>query len=276
MKFLLSLLVVFFLQSCVSAESKVLKDIPYKSNSANKYENDRCKLDIYLTKSASKSPVLVWFHGGGIKAGSKDKETEVVNIAKKFVAHGIAFVAVNYRLHPKVKYPTYIEDCAASIKWTIDNAEKYNFDEKKVFIGGHSAGGYLSMMTSFKNDFTDKAGLKVNDIAGSIPVSGQTVTHSTVRAEMGVSRNTVIVDNKAPLYHSNKMKLPMLLIVGDKDLKMRAEESLLFYSAIKGNAKQSKYEMFKNRDHVSIVTKMIEKDDPTFKSILKFISEVSK
>ncbi|MCM8527373.1 MAG: alpha/beta hydrolase fold domain-containing protein [Lentisphaeraceae bacterium] len=276
MRFILPLLCVLLLQASVSAELKIIKDITYKKDATDVYEKERCKLDVYLTASKEKVPVFVWFHGGGIQSNSKEKENEVGAIARKFAAKGVAFVAINYRLHPKVKFPAYVEDCAASVKWTIDNADKYGFDKEKVFVGGHSAGGYLTMMMSFKNQFTDKVGLNLSDIAGTIPVSGQTITHSTVRKEMGVSRSVLIVDEKAPLYHSKDMKLPMFLLAGDKDLKMRAEESLLFYSAIEGNAKHSKYEMFKDRDHVSIVTRMIEDNDPAFNAIIKFISEVKK
>lgn len=276
MRTFLSLVCVILLQSCVSAELKIVKDIPYKNSSLTAYEKERCKLDVYLTASKEKTPVFVWFHGGSIQSNSKEKEKEVGAIARKFAAYGVAFVAINYRLHPKVKFPAYVEDCAASIKWAIDNADKYNFDKDKVFVGGHSAGGYLAMMTAFKNASTEKCGLNLGDIAGFIPVSGQTITHSTVRKELGISRKVLTVDKHAPLYHSKDMKLPMFLLAGDKDLKMRAEESQLFYSAIEGNATQSRFEVFKDRDHVSIVTRMVEENDPVFKAVLKFISEVKK
>lgn len=275
MKHLLIFLSLLIFQSCVSAELKIVKDIPYKTNAEEAYEKERCKLDVYLTAKSEKVPVFVWFHGGGIQANSKDKEDEVVVIAKKFAAHGVAFVAVNYRLHPKVKYPAYIEDVAASVKWAIDNADKYNFDSSKIFIGGHSAGGYLTMMTSFKNEFTDKVGLDVTKIAGSIPVSGQTVTHSTVRKEMGISKNIIIVDEKAPLYHFKKMKLPTFLIAGDKDLLMRADESQIIYSGIKSVSKQTRFKIYENRNHVSVVTSMKNDNDPVFIDIVNFINEVS-
>ena len=275
MKNLLIFTLVILFQSCVSAELKIVKDIPYKTKAEEAYEKERCKLDVYLTAKSEKVPVFVWFHGGGIQANSKDKEDEVVVIAKKFARNGVAFVAVNYRLHPKVKYPAYIEDVAASVKWTIDNAEKYNFDSSKIFIGGHSAGGYLTMMTSFKNEFTDKVGLDVSKVAGSIPVSGQTVTHSTVRKEMGISRNTIIVDEKAHLYHFKKMKLPTFLIAGDKDLEMRAEESQILYSGIKSVSKQTRFKIYDNRNHVSVVTLMKNENDPVFNDIMNFINQVS-
>ena len=276
MKFSLFLLIFVLLQSCLSAELKIVKDVPYKTTTSDDYEKERCKLDIYLTDSKEKTPVFVWFHGGGMTANSKEVEKEVGAIARKFAANGVTFVAINYRLNPKVKYPAYIDDAAASVKWTIDNADKYGFDKKKIFIGGHSAGGYLTMMISYKNSSTEKCGLVLKDIAGTIPVSGQTITHTTVRKEMGISKSILIADERSPLYHSKDMKLPTFLLAGDKDLKMRAEESLLFYSAIKDNAVHNRYEVFKDRNHVSIVTRMIEKDDPAFKAILKFISEVEK
>ena len=49
-------------------------------------------------------------------------------------------VAVNYRLHPKVKAPAYIEDAAAAVAWTFKNIETYGGSPKRIYVSGHSAG----------------------------------------------------------------------------------------------------------------------------------------
>jgi len=63
-------------------------------------------------------------------------------------------------------------------------------------------------------------GVDANDIAGLIPFSGQTVTHSTIRAERGIPRIQVTVDKLAPLYHVRADSPPLVLITGDRELEI--------------------------------------------------------
>ena len=272
MTFYKSLLCLFLLPACLFAEAEVFKDISYKATAVTDYEKERCKLDVYRVTSKAKSPVLLWFHGGSIQQGSKSDEKHVKKVAKHFVKHGVGFVAVNYRLSPKVKYPSYIEDCASSIKWLIEFAEKFKIDPGKIFVGGHSAGGYLTLMSSFENPSVKKVGLDLSNIAGLVPVAGQTVTHSTVRGESHIPKSIIIADEKSPLYSSAMMKLPTFLIAGSNDLPMRAEENQLLYAAIKKNNSNNRLGIYNDRDHGTIVSKLTVKDDPAFKDILEFIS----
>ena len=90
------------------------KDILYRSGTdLSDYMRERCRLDVYYPNTKDFSTV-VWFHGGGLKAGSK-------KVPAGLEAKGLAIVAVNYRLNPKVKAPAYIEDAAAAVAWTFKN-----------------------------------------------------------------------------------------------------------------------------------------------------------
>ena len=41
---------------------------------------------------------------------------------------GICIIAVNYRLHPEVSSPGYIEDAAAAVAWVFNNIDEYGGD----------------------------------------------------------------------------------------------------------------------------------------------------
>jgi carboxylesterase type B len=75
---------------------------------------------------------VVWFHGGGLTGGNR-------GIPDGLKDKGIAIVAAGYRLNPDVKSPTYIEDAAAAVAWTVKNIGKYGGDPNKIFVSGHSA-----------------------------------------------------------------------------------------------------------------------------------------
>lgn len=131
------LAIPLFLQGRVSAEGYLLEqDVPYRCGVSSKdpYVRERCVLDLHYPVNAKNYPTVVWFHGGGLKGGNK-------NVPTALKGKGIAVVAPNYRLHPKVKSPTYIEDAAAAVAWVFKNIGKYGGDPSLVFVSGHSAGG---------------------------------------------------------------------------------------------------------------------------------------
>ena len=192
------------------------KDISYVSGSeTDTYRLERCKLDIYYPENKKDFSTIVWFHGGGMEGGNKF-------VPKELREQGFAVVTVNYRLSPKAKNPAYIEDAAEAVAWVFKNIEKYGGRKDHIFVSGHSAGGYL-------------------------PVSGQTVTHFTIRKERGLPDGIPVVDEYAPVNKARKETAPLVLITGDKHLEMAAryEENALLEAVLKsiGNKKVTLYEM---------------------------------
>lgn len=192
------------------------------------YMQERCKLDIYYPENTTDFATVVWFHGGGMKAG----ERYISDLLKN---KGIAVVAVNYRLYPKVKCPAYIEDAAASVAWVFRNIEKYGGNTSKIFVSGHSAGGYLAMMVGLDKSYLAPFGIDPDSIAGLIPYSGHTITHMTVREEMGIKDTQPIIDKYAPLFHVRADAPPLVLITGDRELEMlgRYEENAYMWRMMK-------------------------------------------
>lgn len=184
------------------------------------YMKERCRLDVYHPKHIKHFPTVVWFHGGGLKAGNR-------KVPEELREKGIAVVAVNYRLHPKVKSPAYIEDAAAAVAWTFRNIEKYGGSSKRIYVSGHSAGGYLTSMVGLDKRWLATHKIDPNAIAGLIPYSGHTITHFTVRKERGIDGKQPILDDMAPLFHVRKDAPPLLLITGDRELELlgRYEEN---------------------------------------------------
>ncbi len=232
-----SVRVVFFsllmvVTTAFGQEGYILKEnIPYYPEtvrSQNQYLKERCKLDVYYPKDSISAPVVVWFHGGGLENGEK-------NIPEGLEEKGIIVVAVNYRMHPKVKHPVYIEDAAAAVAWVFKNISEYNGSSDKIFVSGHSAGGYLASMVGLDKSYLEKHGVDANKIAGLAPLSGHTITHMTVRKEMGIEGTQPIVDKYAPLFHVRKDAPPMLLVTGNRELELlgRYEEVAYFYRMLK-------------------------------------------
>ena len=197
------------------------RDILYRSGSQlSDYMRERCRLDLYYPLDTKDFSTVVWFHGGGLKNGQKA-------VPEGLQEKGIAVVAVNYRLSPKVTSPAYIEDAAAAVAWVFRNIEQYGGSSKCIFVSGHSAGGYLTSMLGLDKRWLEVHGVDANEIAGLIPYSGHTITHFTIRGEKGIDGKQPIVDDLAPLFHVRKDVPPLLLITGDRDKELlgRYEET---------------------------------------------------
>jgi acetyl esterase/lipase len=225
----LCLLLIVALPEPVSAQEKKFsepacqtdKDILYREgDDLTDYMRERCRLDVYYPTQVKDFPTVVWFHGGGLRAGNR-------SVPKGLQEKGIAVVAVNYRLFPKVKSPAYIEDAAAAVAWTFKHIDKYGGSDKKIFVSGHSAGGYLTSMVGLDKRWLAAYEIDADHIAGLIPYSGHTITHFTIREERGLPGTQPVVDEMAPLYHVRKDAPPLLLITGDRDLELlgRYEEN---------------------------------------------------
>ena len=225
MRVFLFIAAAFILFSAQAQKAKAVYETDFgilyrKGDNLTDYMKERCRLDVYHPKHIKNFPTVVWFHGGGLKAGNRRVPAELQE-------NGIAVVAVNYRLHPKVKSPAYIEDAAAAVAWTFRNIEKYGGSSKRIYVSGHSAGGYLTSMVGLDKRWLATHKIDPNAIAGLIPYSGHTITHFTVRKERGIDGKQPILDDMAPLFHVRKDAPPLLLITGDRELELlgRYEEN---------------------------------------------------
>ncbi len=254
----------------------VHENIPYKTGrNLTDYERERNLLDLYLPPNAEQFPVIVWFHGGNITAGDKAEGAHSA-IARTLAARGIAVASVNYRLSPRVNFPAYIEDAAASVAWVLEHIEDYDGDADKVFVSGHSAGGYLASMVGLDPQFLGALGHSPQDLAGLIPISGQMVTHGTVRTERDLPANRPLVDAAAPVFHVSAEAPPFLAIAGSEDLPARPEENRYFVAAMKAVENPDvAYREFEGRNHGTIVTQIPEPGDPVTEAIVDFVARVS-
>lgn len=246
------------------------RDILYKSGDAlDEYEKERCKLDVYSPPNAQDLPCVVWFHGGGLTGGNKGGA-----IGPALAGEGMVVALVNYRLSPKATYPAYVDDAAAAVAWMLKHAREYGGNPRRVFVAGHSAGGYLTAMVALDSRLLAKYGAKPEELAGAIPVSGQMVTHYTVRVERGLPKTQIIVDEAAPIFHARKETPPLLVLYADKDMTLRADENRYFAAALAavGNKNVTLLEIT-GHDHGTIGSGLTKAGDQGHDAFLAFVKE---
>ena len=258
--------------SASSAEPQTVKNVAYKGEATlTELEQQRCRLDLYLPAEQPAFATLVWFHGGGMTGGTKD-DASTVKIAQSLARAGVAVAAANYRLSPKATFPAYIEDAAAACAWVQKHIAEKGGDARRVFVGGHSAGGYLSAMLAMDARYFQRHGLAPTNFAGYIPVSGQLMTHYTVRAERGISRFNITADDAAPIRFARSDTAPLLVLYADKDMATRAEENRFFVSVLQAAGNKRVTELLvKDRNHGSVGNNIANDGDPARAAILDFI-----
>jgi acetyl esterase/lipase len=223
--------VVFLLVSCRmgfaqtavqdGVRETLVRDLLYRDDvEADEYGKQRCRIDLSLPEGQRDFATLIWFHGGGLTKGERA-------IPEELRGRGIAVAAAGYRLSPAVKAPVYIDDAAAAVAWVMRHIESYGGSPQKVIVSGHSAGGYLTMMVGLDRRWLQKYDLSPDQLAGLAPLSGQAMTHFTIRAERGIADTRPIIDDLAPLYHVRADAPPLLLVTGDRNQELlgRYEEN---------------------------------------------------
>ena len=87
-------------------------------------------------------PGFLFFHGGGMVAGSID--THDTLCASLAGATGCRLISVGYRLAPEHKFPAAVDDAIAAAKWVSRHAATLGIDTGKLVVGGDSAGATLA------------------------------------------------------------------------------------------------------------------------------------
>ena len=248
------------------------ENIPYREESF--YKNgpanvERCKLDLTIPQNKQGFSTVIWFHGGGLTGGAKHTPMALTMDAE----HPSAVVACGYRLAGTdgAKGATCIDDAACAVAWVLKNIANYGGDPTKVFVSGHSAGAYLTAMIVMDPQYLRRYGCDYTQLKGLMPLSGQCVTHFTIRAEQGIPMTQPTCDEFAPLYHVGTPNLPpILLTTGQGDMEMcgRTEENAYFCRMLKLNGHQDvTHLVFEGYGHGC--------DYPSFPPFVQFIHRVA-
>lgn len=114
--------------------------------------HERHVLDLWKAKSDKPTPLVVYIHGGGFRAGSKESVSPTL---LKLLDQGISIMAINYRFSPEVTFPAHYMDSARSIQYARARAKEWNIDPTRIGATGGSAGAGTSLWIGFHDDMAD-------------------------------------------------------------------------------------------------------------------------
>ena len=232
MKFLCSLIL---LTSAALADTQA--DIQYA-----KVGDVSLKLDLHRPQGEN-PPLIVYVHGGGWRAGSKQD----VPIGK-LLDKGFAIASVDYRLSPQAAFPAQVHDIKAAIRFLRANAGVFHINTSKIAIIGSSAGGHLAALVGVTNGNKELEGKVGEHLDQSSDVQVIVSYYGASNLETILSQSTPkgleyripalklllgdSLDKKpelaklaSPVAHLDKKDPPLLLIHGDADPQMPPQQS---------------------------------------------------
>ena len=189
------------------------------------FDTHNNKLDIWSTATKDKvsRPVLVFFYGGGWANGTR---TEYSYAARPFVEAGYIVVLPDYRKVPEVRFPGFVEDSAAAVKWVQANIAKYGGDPSRVSVAGHSAGAYNALMLAL-----DPQWLGDKPVTSAISLAGAADFYPWT-SKRAINAMSEFPDPKAtqPINFVRADAPPILLIHGTEDTVVRIRNSNSLYA----------------------------------------------
>jgi acetyl esterase/lipase len=112
----------------------------------------RQKLDVYRADlSNEKSPVLIFYYGGGWTDGDRATYKFVGTALAK---RGITTVIPDYRLFPEVKFPAFVDDAAKAYAWVAANVT--NAGKRPIIVAGHSAGAHTAALLALDRSYLER------------------------------------------------------------------------------------------------------------------------
>lgn len=104
---------------------------------------------LYIPRGiATRSPGIVYFHGGGWVTGSVATHD---NLCRR-LAHltQCRVVSVDYRLAPEHPFPAAADDAVNAARFVLSHAAEFGMDPERIAIAGESAGGNLSAVVALE------------------------------------------------------------------------------------------------------------------------------
>lgn len=169
-----SLFIVIGLAAGLPVDAADPKPLPptYADVSYGPYPSD--VLDFWKADGAGPRPLLIDIHGGGWVGGNKKQNPAVV---RRWLAKGISYAAVEYRLTGVASLPAPVRDAARAVQFLRSKAEAWNINKSRIALTGGSAGACTSMWILLHDDLADP---KSND-----PVLRESTRVSAAAANVG-------------------------------------------------------------------------------------------
>ncbi|ABD26025.1 dienelactone hydrolase [Novosphingobium aromaticivorans DSM 12444] len=206
-------------------------------------------VDIYVPAGKGPHPLVLYIHGGGWRGGHTRHSGAFADFPKvlaALAAEGFTVASLEYRLSSEARFPAQLQDSNAALRFLRANAARYAIDPARVGVWGGSAGGHLTALTALtcRDTALDPAAAQdgcvqaavtwygVYDFAGmNATPDGNSAGGKLLGCEgpCSADKNRLV----SPVAYIDAKDPPFLLIHGEEDKVVPAEQSRLGEAALK-------------------------------------------
>lgn len=227
--------------------SKVGDGIPYATG-------PRHKLDVYAPEQrGAPAPVVFFIYGGGWSRGER---SDYQFVGRALAARGFVTVIADYRLVPEVRFPDFLYDSAAALRWVQDNIANYGGDPNRLFLAGHSAGAYNAVMLALDPSYRQQFGVTMPILAVAAlsgPYDFYPFEYSEVKEAFGYAPSP---EGTQPINLITSDAPPMYLASGTTDPIVRVQNTNHFAERLRAQGVWVTTQFYEGFGHMEPVIAM--------------------
>jgi acetyl esterase/lipase len=254
------------------------RNIPYLPEFSKGFDQRKHLLDVYPSAKEN-ADVLIFIHGGGWSAGSKNLYQK---LGENLAAKGITAVIINYRLAPEFNVLDMASDCAAALHWVFQNIGDYNGNRDRIFISGHSAGGHLAALIALNEEFTKYHSLQ-KPTKGLLLIDAfglNALDFIQAHQSLYVQHITnIFTDNPetwrkaSPAEFLHEVDFSILILTGSQTHDVLMYDNKIFAQKLKENDIKHQHRILPGKSHMQMILQLENPDNEIYKDLLDFINE---
>lgn len=239
-------------------------------------DGPRLKLDVYAPSAAAARPwpVIVFLYGGSWSSGHRQGYAFV---GRALAARGFVVIVPDHRPVPEVRYPDFLIDCAAAVRWARRNAGGFGGDGERIVLAGHSSGAYNGAMLALDPALLGPDRAAVRGFAGLagpydfLPLDDE----STIAAFGRWPRPA----ETQPIRYAGRTAPPALLLHGADDVRVKPRNSRALAARLAAAGAEVEVKLYPRLGHVGILTALaipFRRQAPVLADMAAFANEVTR
>ena len=228
----------------------------------------RQAIDLFLPRSATAAPLLVFIHGGYWQ--SRDRK-DFSFVAGPLLKRGAAVALIGYDLAPEVRMDAIVAQVRAGLAWLYRHAPEYGCGAERLYLAGHSAGGHLAAM-ALATDWR-AFGLPEDVIKGVCAISGvfdlEPIRLCYLNEVVGLDPDEA--RRNSPIDQALHGRCPVTVAVGELETQAFHEQSHAFAAKLERDGWPCQLLVQPGVDHFGIIMSMAQADAPVVQAIVRQI-----